>query len=201
MRVLRAADMPRVRWRNDGGWTRELLRSPAVDDGAEAGSFDWRVSVADVEADGPFSAFDGYDRLLVLLDGEGIALHFNDTGQTMRLRVGNRSARFRGESPIHATLVDGPTTDFNLIWRREQFLGAARVVGSASSADEVGVGGGDGVVAGVFVVSGRASCPDGTTLAAGDCIVGAPGERPLVSLAGTAVVFLVAPAAGAAPLA
>lgn len=195
MRVLRAADTPRVRWRNDGGWTRELLRSPAV---GPPDDFDWRVSVADVEADGPFSAFDGYDRLLVLLDGAGMDLHFTETGQTMRLRAGNRSARFRGESPIHATLFDGPTTDFNLIWRRDRFLGAARLVGSA---DEVGVGGGDGVVAGLFMVSGTASCPDGRALAAGDCVIGAPGERPLVSLAGTAVVFLVAPAAGAAPLA
>lgn len=194
MRVLRAADSPRVRWRNDGGWTRELVRSP---DGAGDG-FDWRVSVAEVEADGPFSAFDSYDRLLVLLDGEGMDLHFTETGQTTRLRAGNRRARFRGESPIHATLVDGPTTDFNLIWRRDQFLGVARLMGPA---DEVGVGGGDGAVAGLFVVSGSASGPRGEVLTAGDCAVGAPGERLQVSLAGAAVVFLVAPAVSAAPLA
>lgn len=189
MRVLRAAEVPRVRWRNDGGWTRELLRSPSAD-----GDFDWRVSVADVETDGPFSSFDGYDRLLVLLDGEGMDLHFTQTGQTMRLRAGHRGARFRGESPVHATLVGGATTDFNLIWRRGEFFGAARVV---APADEVGIGGGEGAVAGVFVVSGTASAgAGGLALGPGDTLVGDVGEGLQVSLAGTAVTFLVAPAAG-----
>jgi environmental stress-induced protein Ves len=192
VRVLRSADVQRVRWRNDGGWTRELLRAPAeAADGPD--DFDWRVSVADVESDGPFSAFDGYDRLLVLLDGAGMDLHFTVTGQTMRLRGDNRRARFRGESPISATLVDGPTTDFNLIWRRDVFVGAARFV---ERGDDVGIGGGDGVVAGLFVVSGTASSTGAPALAPGDTIVGEPGERLEAAITGSAVAFLIAPAAG-----
>jgi hypothetical protein len=191
VRILRRADAQRVRWRNDGGWTRELVRSPAaVDEGADG--FEWRVSVADVEVDGPFSAFDGYDRLLVLLDGAGMDLHFTSTGQTMRLRADNRRARFRGESPIEATLVAGPTTDFNLIWRRDAFVGAARVV---EATDDVGVGGGDGVVAGLFVIRGTASCA-GEVADVGDTIIGAAGERLQAVVLGAAVAFLVAPAVG-----
>lgn len=193
MRVLRRADTQRVRWRNDGGWTRELLRSP-TDADQRADGFDWRVSVAEVESDGPFSSFDGYDRLLVLLDGAGMDLHFTVTGQTMRLRADNRRARFRGESPIDATLIDGPTTDFNLIWRRNAFLGAARVVGPA---DEFGVGGGDGAVAGLFVISGAASGVGGAVLTPGDSLLGEPGERVEATITGSAVAFLIAPAAGA----
>ena len=72
-----------------------------------ADMFDWRLSIAEVEADGPFSAFDGYDRVLVLLDGAGMDLHFTETGERVELRPGNRCARFAGEAPIEALLVDG----------------------------------------------------------------------------------------------
>ena len=50
-------------WKNGGGVTSELARSPQADE------FDWRLSVAEVATDGPFSQFPGIDRLLVLLSG------------------------------------------------------------------------------------------------------------------------------------
>ena len=102
--MLRGADAPRVRWRNDGGWTREVHRQPADVSGTTdvADLFDWRLSIAEVEANGAFSAFDGYDRVLVLLDGAGMDLHFTETGETVELRPGNRCARFVGEVPIEA---------------------------------------------------------------------------------------------------
>ena len=68
--LLRASDSQRVRWKNDGGWTTEIAREPA--DAAEA--FRWRVSIADIESDGPFSNFPGVDRDLLLLAGNGIEL-------------------------------------------------------------------------------------------------------------------------------
>jgi environmental stress-induced protein Ves len=99
-------------WRNGGGVTRELWRWPVDGD-----RFDWRVSVAEVSVDGPFSIFEGHDRLIVLLSGAGMDLHGPDT--TVCLRPPFGSHRFAGELPILATLPGGPTTDFNLIWRRE----------------------------------------------------------------------------------
>lgn len=103
-----------VPWRNGGGVTRELLRHPADGD-----LFDWRVSVAQVDVDGPFSSFPGYDRVLVLLTGAGIDLHTPD--RTVPLRPPFGTHRFPGEQPIDATLPDGATTDFNLMWRRDLF--------------------------------------------------------------------------------
>ena len=59
MRVLRAADYPRMPWKNGGGETAEILVEPA---GAPLDSFDWRLSMARVAADGPFSLFPGVER-------------------------------------------------------------------------------------------------------------------------------------------
>ena len=60
-----------MRWKNGGGETAEIAVSPP---GAALDAFDWRLSMAKVETDGPFSAFPGIDRTLAILEGEGIRL-------------------------------------------------------------------------------------------------------------------------------
>jgi hypothetical protein len=109
--LLPAATHRRERWKNGGGWTREILRAPAD------GDWDWRVSVADVGSDGPFSPFPGCEREIVLVSGMGMDLHFAD-GAAHRLEPPHGRLRFAGERPLTALLVDGPTVDFNLIWKR-----------------------------------------------------------------------------------
>ena len=71
MRVLRAENYRRMPWKNGGGETVEIAVSP---EGAGLGDFDWRVSMARVEADGLFSVFPGVDRTLSILEGEGMVL-------------------------------------------------------------------------------------------------------------------------------
>ena len=114
-RVVPSYEYRRTRWRNGGGWTREIHAEPT---GAGA-DWDWRLSIAEVNADGPFSAFPGIDRELVLLAGEGMRLHSD--GAAVELRPPYGRHRFAGEVGIHAELVDGPTQDFNLMWRRDRF--------------------------------------------------------------------------------
>ena len=104
----------RVRWKNGLGWTREILRHPAGTD-----AWDWRLSIAEVDKDGPFSAFEGCERELVLLAGEGMRLRFDD-GEVVELLPPHGRHRFSGERPLSAELIDGPTQDFNLIWRRDR---------------------------------------------------------------------------------
>jgi len=114
MLVLRENDYVTVPWKNGGGLTKEILKVPA-----DAGAFDWRLSLATVGAPGPFSAFDGYDRVLALVRGAGIELDFGPHGQ-ISLRSQGELARFDGAWKTHGTLIDGPSTDLNLIVARER---------------------------------------------------------------------------------
>jgi environmental stress-induced protein Ves len=113
-RVIPASEYRRERWRNGLGWTREIHAH------APAGSrdWDWRLSIAEIEQDAPFSAFPGIERELVLLSGEGLRLRFDD-GESHLLQPPHGRLRFAGERVVTGELVDGPTQDFNLMWRRD----------------------------------------------------------------------------------
>lgn len=110
--ILRARDYARMRWKNGAGWTSEIVRQPAGDD------WDWRLSIAEIEDDAPFSAFAGVERELVLLSGNGVRLRFDD-GAVHELLPPHDKLRFAGERLLVGELVDGPTRDFNLMWKRD----------------------------------------------------------------------------------
>ena len=110
-RVILANEYRRTRWKNGLGWTREIARSP------EAGDWDWRLSIAEIERDAEFSSFPGIDRELVLLSGNGLRLVFDD-GEMHALQPPHDRLRFAGERKVRGELIDGPTHDFNLMWRR-----------------------------------------------------------------------------------
>ena len=112
--LIPATEYRRERWKNGLGWTREVLRFPP-----EQPDWDWRVSIAEVDKGGPFSSFPGVDRELVLLAGEGMRLDFED-GESVELRPPHDRHRFAGERALAADLFNGPTQDFNLMWRRER---------------------------------------------------------------------------------
>lgn len=113
-RPLHRSDYRRMRWRNDLGWTNEVAVSP---DGATLeDAFDWRLSIAEVEADAPFSPLPGIERTIVLLDGEGMRLA-GPAGETMLDRRG-QSHSFAGDEAIDCRLVGGACRDFNVMTRR-----------------------------------------------------------------------------------
>lgn len=118
--VLRLGDYRRVRWKNDGGWTWEILRGQLRPDAADAheDDWDWRLSIASIDAAAPFSAFPGVDRELVLLSGNGLRLRFDD-GRTQELAPPHGRTHFAGERQAVVELVDGPARAFNLMWKRE----------------------------------------------------------------------------------
>ncbi len=122
MQVLRESDYVTVPWKNGGGLTREILKVPP-----DTAAFDWRLSLATIATPGPFSAFDGCDRTLVLVRGAGVDLDFGPHGQST-LRAPGQVAAFDGAWPTHCTLIDGPSTDLNLIVARARAEAQASVL-------------------------------------------------------------------------
>ncbi|MGW0700579.1 HutD/Ves family protein [Streptomyces sp. NPDC002867] len=115
VRVLRAAGRTAVPWKNGGGVTREIAASP---EGAPMDAFDWRISLADVAADGPFSAFPGVDRTLTVVEGPGMDL----TVGGERLLVDERFVPrdFPGDRATEGRLLGGPVVNFNVMHRRNR---------------------------------------------------------------------------------
>ena len=123
----------RMPWKNGGGETIEIAVSPQD---AWLETFDWRVSMARVESDGPFSAFPGIDRTLAVLEGEGIEL---DAG-----RAGAGACRgfapysFPGDVATASRLLGGPITDLNVMTRRGRLAHRVSVVDAVGATDFAG---------------------------------------------------------------
>lgn len=115
--LIAFSDLTAQPWKNGGGSTTEIAIGPQ---GAGFEHFDWRISVATVASDGPFSVFAGIDRTLVLLQGAGMDLQTDD-GQIRALRPDAPDWVFAGEWPIMARLSDGVTIDFNVMTRRSRY--------------------------------------------------------------------------------
>jgi environmental stress-induced protein Ves len=101
-------------WKNGAGETAEIAISP-VD--APLEKFDWRVSMARVEADGPFSVFEGIDRTLAILDGAGLTLRIAG-GRFAEVTSSSAPCTFAADVATDATLIAGPITDLNVMTRR-----------------------------------------------------------------------------------
>ena len=120
--LIRFADLEPVPWRNGGGVTRQIA---AEEYDGQRGSFRWRVTIADVTGDGPFSTFADVDRQLVLVDGAGMVITVD--GQPHRLDLFDVLA-FPGDVPCVGALVDGPTMDLNVMTDRAATRAEVRVV-------------------------------------------------------------------------
>jgi uncharacterized protein len=117
MQLIRATDCRRMKWKNGGGETAEVAISPPQ---SSLESFDWRISLARVETDGPFSAFAGVDRSLAVVDGAGLRLQVAGR-EAMELSALSSACAFPADIPTSATLIAGPITDLNVMTRRGRF--------------------------------------------------------------------------------
>ncbi len=118
MRIIRASACRTMPWKNGGGTTTEIAAHPP---GASLDGFDWRISMAHVGTDGPFSVFPGIDRTLSVLTGRGIVLAFGD-GESVQLELSTEPYPFAADRPVEGRLVDGPIDDLNVMTRRGRWL-------------------------------------------------------------------------------
>lgn len=177
MRIIRASELVPVPWKNGGGITREVAVMPR---GAGFDAFDWRLSMADITTDGPFSALPGVDRVLILMQGRGLVLE----GVSAHPMAPGDSAAFPGERAVSGRLTAGPVRDLNLMLRRGRI--AAEVHERAA----------DGPMplpwpeALVILREGEAHL-EGQTLHPQDCAHFPPGHGPQVALAGGGAVIVI----------
>jgi environmental stress-induced protein Ves len=134
LQLLLAQDYPRMPWKNGGGFTEEITR----DNGEGLDGFGWRLSIADIEESGGFSVFAGYQRIISVLQGDGMRLLVD--GQASRPLLPFDAFAFSGESQVSCNLLGGAIRDFNLIYapqryraRLQWFDGTSRLYSSAST--------------------------------------------------------------------
>ena len=102
-RVVRSGDVAPQPWANGGGTTRELARA---DDGT------WRISLADIGSDGPFSAFPGRHRLLTVVDGPVLGLEVDGAAHVVEPQ---RPFAFSGDAAVVASVPEGPVRALNVV--------------------------------------------------------------------------------------
>jgi uncharacterized protein len=107
LRIIRFTELESQPWKNGGGVTREIAAL------RRGNNILWRISIADVAVDGPFSRFPGLTRILTVIEGNGIRLHSEDG--SIEAQYGN-PVQFDGGLTIQSELVDGPIRDLNVMF-------------------------------------------------------------------------------------
>ncbi|MCX4854048.1 HutD/Ves family protein [Streptomyces canus] len=171
--ALRWSAYRSVPWKNGGGLTREVasgtvqapMASAEITDG-----FDWRVSVADVDGEGSFSAFPGIDRVITLVEGEGMVLTVDGTPHA----VGPLSPfAFSGDAATDCRLEAGAVRNVNVMTRRSRAAATVRIVTVAAAREsEMACAPGETLLALAVTEGITVARPDGreTTLGRLDCV-------------------------------
>ena len=122
-KVLRADSYARMPWKNGGGETREIAIFPPA---ASLDTLEWRISMAVVAQDGPFSSFPGIDRTLCVLTGTGMELDFGGDGGIKTVTPTTAPYEFAADKPLQARLINGAITDLNVMTRRDRYRHGVR---------------------------------------------------------------------------
>jgi environmental stress-induced protein Ves len=122
MRLIERANCQPMPWKNGAGITTQIAIYPAD---ATIDNFDWRISMAMVTADSPFSGFPGVERTLAVLEGVGINLTIWGK-QAESLTPTSAPFTFPADASAYAALIDGPILDLNVMTRQDRFIHSIR---------------------------------------------------------------------------
>lgn len=172
--LVRTDSLPRLPWKNGAGTTREITAAPAPD--SSAGHL-WRLSVADLTEDAPFSAFPFQDRHFLIASAKPVFLTVDGE---VRTAASGRPERFPGEAAVAVELPNGPATAINLMTARKHCTGAldVRELDGEVTFEEA--------AAAVVVLKGRVESTDGTVLDPLDALI--LGDKPVTLRLSSAVV-------------
>jgi uncharacterized protein len=178
MRIARMSDLKTAPWKNGGGVTREIAVCRSGDQLA------WRLSMADVACDGPFSRFEGLVRILTVVEGNGMDLISAEGSQAA---VYGLPVRFDGALGIESKLREGPLRDLNLMFNPMQCEGAVTLIKGPH--DQV-LSASAKLSCAVFALRGAAQINNAIRLSAGDTMLLDKGSAQL-DLAEHAAVLLI----------
>jgi environmental stress-induced protein Ves len=147
--LIRKQDYRIVKWKNGRGQSFEIALFPP-----EAvfpnDPFIWRLSLAEVTENGPFSEFPGYDRYLTLVEGTSVKLDFQEQRPKVTLKRGDLH-HFSGELKASAEQVLTTITDLNLLYKRQEVRAHFEVIQISNKPRSFHL---EGRIAFLFVVSG-----------------------------------------------
>lgn len=126
IRLVPAGAYFRTPWKNGGGWSLEIASA-----NDEAGIV-WRVGLADIECNGPFSEYAGILRWFSIVTGAGVQLAFPESSVQVRR---NETHAFPGTPAPGCALIEGPSRAFNLLMREGFGTAASAVVGGGPEID------------------------------------------------------------------
>lgn len=149
-------------WKNGGGATREIARS-------SVGSPFWRISVADVDREGPFSTFPGLERILTVIEGDAMTLA-RARGDLLATR--HVPVRFAGSDGVTGRLPAGAVRNFNVIFDATLLGAEVTVTDSGRIPAHFGA---IGVVTVVYCIRGAFRRDNGATIGKGSGIVDPSG--------------------------
>ncbi len=159
-RIIPPADFVTTPWKNGGGITHEIAQGGGP-------PWHWRLSIAEVATDGPFSRFEGLSRVLTVIEGNGLDL----LAPTGTLRAAPlQPLAFSGDLPVDSRMVDGPIRDLNVIHDPRHVAADVTVIDGAATVEPEA----EALIAflclaGEVTVAGRA-------IAQGACLLGHPGS-------------------------
>jgi uncharacterized protein len=176
--LIRASEYREQPWKNGGGLTREIA---AAFWGERAL---WRVSLATIDRDGPFSEFRGYDRTIIAIDGGAVELEVE--GQRVTLDRA-QPYDFPGEARVTCRVAGGAARDLNVLTLRDDFVHDCEIITAATRFvldDDEQVF--------VYAIEGTATAL-GTTCSAGDTLQLQLDDTVEIVTAGVAAVVRITP--------
>lgn len=120
MKISKLTELAKTRWKNGQGLTTEIAIDPADSNFSEE-KFIWRLSCAEVKGANSFSQFMGYDRSLIVWQGDGILLNSKKLDPFVPYN-------FHGEDRISCELVNSAVQDLGIIFRRGKVQSELKVI-------------------------------------------------------------------------
>jgi hypothetical protein len=170
VRLVRPAEHRVMPWKNGLGTTAEIAVDPPGSD--VAGGFRWRLSIASVERSCAFSAFPGYERTIMVIEGSGMELRLPDMAPRRIDRLYEPFV-FPGDRGADCTLIDGPIRDFNLMVDRARLRAQMHILTLAAGRQSLALAGTTAIVHCLSGAAELALADDGrrAPLAVGDTAI------------------------------